>query len=69
MHLVDCRSPGRSRKSKLIESMAANFEKNGKGNFLGGIKVVKVLFFCSAKAYDTDNRKKTTLLRGLFKEL
>jgi len=31
VHLADTKSPGRSRKSKLIEAMAANFEKNGPG--------------------------------------
>ena len=35
-----------------------------------GIKVMKVVFFCgSAKTYETDNREKTTLIRGVFKEL
>ena len=38
---------------------------------LGGIKVIKVILyiFGSAKTYETDNREKTTLMRGLFKEL
>ena len=36
---------------------------------LGGIKVIKVIFFGSAKTYETANREKTTLIRRLFKEL
>ena len=34
-----------------------------------GDKSLKLYFFSSAKTYETDNREKTTLIRGLFKKL